>query len=80
MGRKEGDRGTEKIRGPPRDPEGLQSHGKRCGSGVWWNTPVIPALEWLRPENHGKLEISLGYTERLCLKKEIGRASCRERV
>lgn len=53
----------------PRDPEGLQSHGKRWGSGVWWLTPVIPALRYLRQEDRGKFETNLGYTARLCLKK-----------
>jgi hypothetical protein len=35
---------------------------------VWWCTPVIPALGRLRQENY-KFKVSLGYTERICLKK-----------
>lgn len=35
--RKEGDRGREKVK-RPRDPERLQSHGKRWGSAVCWHT------------------------------------------
>lgn len=35
MDREEGDRGIEKVRGPPRDPA--------MGKWVWWKTPVIPA-------------------------------------
>lgn len=33
---------------------------------VWWHTPVIPALEKLRQEDH-KLEASLGYRARPCI-------------
>jgi hypothetical protein len=44
-------------------------HLNPCRSQVWWYTPTIPALGWVRQKDH-KLEASLDYLVRSFLKKK----------
>lgn len=50
----------------------LEPTSKKTKQGllVRWHTLVIQALEKLRQEDGCKLEASLGYTMRSCLKKQ----------